>query len=443
MTRCNLYAVLYVVLAFVCLTAALPICNYVYATPDLQVNSIPKPVLSDSSLDVEMAFLGLEFPTNMIFLDSEDVLVTEKNRGTVNRILNWTILPEPLLQANVSGSVESGMLGIALSKQSEANSNRPTYVYIYLTESVIQHGDNVSLNRLYRYELHRNKLINPQLLIELPSSQHFIHNGGDIAIGPDNNIYTVVGDLNKPKESLTSNFGNGTIDGTGGILRVTPEGKSVGTEIIGTNSTLSLYYAYGIRNSFGLAFDPLSGNLWGTENGGGLYDEINLIEPGFNGGWAQVEGPISLTEKNKNNSDKLVDFEGRGKYSDPQFTWLSTVAPTGIVFFDSNRLGSRYKNDMFVGDFKNGNIYHFKLNGNRSGLSLEGSLKDSVADKPEEYEEIVFGKDFGNITDIAVGPDGYLYVLATFLDNDLNDWTKCGVSSSSSKSCHGVIYRIT
>jgi aldose sugar dehydrogenase len=87
------------------------------------------------------------------------------------------------------------------------------------------------------------------------------------------------------------------------------------------------------------------------------------------------------------------------------------VAPTALKFLTSSKLGAQYANDMFVGDANFGNIYHFGLNQNRTGLSLDDSLVDKVADKVEELGNIIFGKGFGVITDLQVGPDGYLYVL--------------------------------
>jgi glucose/arabinose dehydrogenase len=85
------------------------------------------------------------------------------------------------------------------------------------------------------------------------------------------------------------------------------------------------------------------------------------------------------------------------------------VVRTGIAFLNSDRLGNIYKNDMFVGDAKNGNIYHFKLNAQRTGLLLP----DGIVNSSDTLDQIVFGKGFGGITDIKANPyDGYLYVLA-------------------------------
>ena len=82
----------------------------------------------------------------------------------------------------------------------------------------------------------------------------------------------------------------------------------------------------------------------------------------------------------------MVDFEGKGKYSSPEFTWNKTVGPTAIKFLSTDKLGKQYENDIFVADAKNGRIYHFELNQNRTALLLEGPLIDKVADNDKEVE---------------------------------------------------------
>ena len=108
----------------------------------------------------------------------------------------------------------------------------------------------------------------------------------------------------------------------------------------------------------------------------------------------------------------MVDFDGEGKYSDPEFTWRLPVGLTSIKFLDSDKLGEEYENDLLVADIHNGNIYRFELNDQRTELVLDGFLADKVADTAEEYEETLFASGFSGITDIEVSPDGYLYVLA-------------------------------
>jgi aldose sugar dehydrogenase len=111
----------------------------------------------------------------------------------------------------------------------------------------------------------------------------------------------------------------------------------------------------------------------------------------------------------------LVNFEGKGKYREPAFIWFQTVAPTALKFFNSTKLGKQYQNDLFVGDYNNGNIYDFKLNENRTGLSLnDAKLNNNIAYSPNDYNPFIFASGFdGGISDIKVGPgDGYLYVLS-------------------------------
>ena len=112
------------------------------------------------------------------------------------------------------------------------------------------------------------------------------------------------------------------------------------------------------------------------------------------------------------NPDDLLEFGGKAKYSSPEFTWIPTIGSTALKFLNSDKLGKQYQNDIFVGDVHNGRIYHFDLNEARTGLLLEGPLDDKVADDEGENDGIVFGEGFGSISDLEVGPDGYLYVVS-------------------------------
>jgi aldose sugar dehydrogenase len=377
-----------------------------------------QPIINDPSLKADLVFQGLRNPTSMAFLGPNDILVLEKDQGTVQRIVNGHMLPQPVLHANVATEGERGMLGIAIAKDTRANGTRGNrFVFLYYTQS----NSAIPLgNYVYRYDLVDNKLINPDLILKLPARPGPIHDGGKVLIGPDKNVYAVIGDLRNHRTQAQNIASGGPPDLTSGIIRVTQDGKSVLNSPLGNTYPLNLYYAYGIRNSFGMDFDPVTGKLWDTENGPNYGDEINLVEPGFNSGWAQVQGiwtpkgeienenagPLNLHPSN------LVDFGGKGKYRAPEFIWFRCVAPTVLKFLNSTKLGKQYQNDMFVGDYNNGNLYHFKLNQNRTGLVLGNTLADKIANTPEDAKPVIFGTGFdGGITDLQVGPDGYLYVL--------------------------------
>jgi len=149
------------------------------------------------------------------------------------------------------------------------------------------------------------------------------------------------------------------------------------------------------------------------------------VDPGFNSGWIAVQGIWKPIEAKDPNSDfvpgemllhptDLVDFGGKGKYSAPEFVSKDAIGLTAIKFLNSDKLGKGYENDLFVGNVHLGTIFHFDLNKNRTGLNLEDALKDKIADNIQETQNITFAKGLGSITDLKVGPDGYLYVLSNY-----------------------------
>ena len=163
-------------------------------------SSTEGPTTDDPNLVVQPVYQGLKSPTAMAFIASNDILVLEKDEGTVQRIINGKILQEPLLQVVVDSKDERGMLGIAIATKDAATTSKtkasdsPTNVFLFFTEA--QLGDFPMGNRVYKYELvdDNTKLANPKLLLNLPALPDDSHVGGVVAIGPDNNVYLAVGD---------------------------------------------------------------------------------------------------------------------------------------------------------------------------------------------------------------------------------------------------------
>jgi glucose/arabinose dehydrogenase len=363
------------------------------------------PTLSDPSIRVEKVLAGLESPTSMAFLDSDDIIITQKDNGIVRLVLNGVLQPQPILQVPVLNNSERGLLGVAIANTTSSDSAAKT-VFVYYTEPV----GGEARNRIYRYEWDGvNNLTGGRLILDLPGEPGPNHNGGKVKIGPDGMLYAVKGDLNR--DGMLQNVRDGPApDDTSVILRVDFNGNGVGNILSALGVDLSKYYAYGIRNSFGFDFDPLTGILWDVEDGPTDYDEINIVLPGFNSGWQRVMGPIA--EKGITTED-LVLFQG-SHYADPVFSWLRSEGVTDMEIFNSTSLGEKYAYNMFVGDINNGNLYFFTINSNRSGLDLGGipGLEDLVANNSEELNTVILGRGFsGGITDIETGPDGYLYIL--------------------------------
>jgi len=367
-----------------------------------------EPALKDHRYSIEIFSKGLSFPTTMSFID-DDILVLQKNDGKVRLIQNGILQKESLLDFNVDGflSGETGLLGILILDST---------VYLYVTEATQDGGDQIA-NRIYKYDWDGNSLTNSILIHEFPPSPRTSHVGGVMTVGLDGTIYVVIGDMassNDDLEGPTQNYPYGKISDTSVILKVVPDG-SVIRPAQSTNPS-EYYHAIGIRNSFGLAVDHVTGNLWDSENGPWDSDEINLVLPKFNSGWEKIMGPA--TESQVQSLPIFDDF----KYSDPKFTWQKTTAPTALTFVDSKHFES-FRDSLLVADCINGNLYDFKLNAERLDFVFEGTgLQDRVLNNIDSMREIILGTGFGCITDLKFGPDGFLYIVS------ISD---------------GVIYRIT
>ncbi|MEX2205467.1 MAG: PQQ-dependent sugar dehydrogenase [Myxococcota bacterium] len=392
--------------------------------------------LEDPNLGIEAVVPVGTFsqPTSMAFLAPNDFLILEKASGEVHRVLNGVAQLAPVLTVPVNSSSERGLLGIAI------NTQNPPAVFLYFTEAPVLNGAPIA-NRVYRYTWSPGlgQLVSPTLILDLPVLNGPNHDGGVLLLGPPGQfpgvgdgaaLYTVIGDLNFNGQ-LQNNVTGALPDDRGVIFRVRQDGTpipgnpftpycSVTTTQTCVNDAgcpggetcqtrVARYYAYGVRNSFGLGLDPVTGSLWDTENGPATMDEINRVLPGMNSGWIDLMGPDSL---DPDSTAGLFNMPGAGlTYSDPEFSWTNTVAPTAIVFPSGSSLGDDYDDVALVADNNFGQIYAFQLNGSRTGFALGGALADLVAGNQTEANTVLFGSDFGPVTDLELGPDGNLYAV--------------------------------
>jgi glucose/arabinose dehydrogenase len=374
------------------------------------------PQLNDEALRVELVIEeGLLFPTSMIFLDNDTLLITQKDDGNVIAIINGTVRNQPVISVEVENRASRGLLGItAIEKPSSSGNTK--FVFLYFTEL---NGQDQIRNRVYRYEWNQENqtLVNATMVLDLPADPGPGHNGGKLEADRNGNLYAVIGDLNREGQ-LQNVPGGSAAEDSSVIIRITQNGSAVADNPFfnSSNERMQKYYACGIRNSFGLAIDPISGLLWDTENGPDSYDEMNIVYPGFNSGWNQIMGPISHSDIEQSDLEEdLMIFEG-SRYADPVFSWEESVGLTDLEFLNSRALGPEYAYNLFVGDFNNGNLYYFELNNTRTGVNLDDNdledLTDQVANDDQEVSQIVFARGFDNgIADIETGPDGFLYIL--------------------------------
>jgi glucose/arabinose dehydrogenase len=473
------------------------------------------PTVVDPNLGVRTVVSGLVTPSTMAFLGPNDFLVSEKNTGNVKRVVNGVVQGVGLDLA-VNNASERGLLGIALHPDFPANpgvylywscqappppaSNpfAPTQQRCADTpETGADSGNIVAVpllgNRVDRFVWTGSALVFDRNLLMLGSFQHDAapepegqndaaqpargnHDGGVLAFGPDGKLYVGVGDtgrrgqmqnlpLGPTPPTADDQFGGPAADNahlSGVILRVNDDGSTpadnpfftVGAQVGGeAGANIQRVFAYGLRNTFGIAVDPVSGNLWDQQNADDAFDELNRVERGMNGGWIQIMGPVSRIAQFKQIELTLPPSGGLAgaqlqqirwpatniadtpqqalsrlfmlpgsRYSDPEFSWKFAVPPAGIGFLSSRALGPQYANDLFAGAAtpltEGGYLFRFNLTGNRQQIAVDDPrLEDRVADNTAknditESESLLFGSDFGVGTDIETGLNGNLYVVS-------------------------------
>ncbi len=369
----------------------------------------------DPGLRVQTYLSGLDNPTGAVFLnDRGDLLVTQKDDGRVMIVRNRRVVGTAL-DLPVSNISETGLLSIALSPSFA----RDQLVYLFHTAADEDGGEAIS-NKISRYRLDGDRLVFDRKVIDLPAGPGGGHDGGKIAFDRKGKLYAVIGDLNRGDQRTANIETGGTTERLGAILRIQPNGSGIATNPFNarrqtgrTREPVADVYAYGVRNSFGIAFDPVTGALWDTENGPDRFDEINLVRAGFNSGWKDVMGPTSRTPVEPGS---LVLLGEQAHYSEPELSWSQPVAPTDLHFYDGPKLGRAYENDLFVGDVNTGALYHFDLTSRRQSLRLDGPLEDYVIDNDEsdplaETDDVRVGEGFGVVSDILSGPGG-MFVLS-------------------------------
>ena len=320
--------------------------------------------------EVEEVLGNLNFPVTMAFSPDGRLFFNELSTGNVRVVQDGVLLPQPFLTVPVSPVGERGLLGLTFDPNFQQNG----FVYIFHT------NPNPLSNRVVRYREENGIGVDPVILMDVPITVACSnHNGGNIRFGSDDMLYVTIGEY-----GCIPNWAQDLSRPQGKIHRINPADGSApldnpffddGDPTTGNDDRI---FAYGLRNSFDFAFQPITNKIFATENGPADNDEVNIIERGGNYGWPIVRGVA--------NNPNFID---------PILTFTPTIAPTGIDFYTGDKYPEEFKNDMFFGDFNTGKIRRVKLTG-------------SEADSVEFMTEFIAG-GFGFIVDVVDGPDGFLY----------------------------------
>ncbi len=321
---------------------------------------------------------GLAWPIALGFASDGRVFYAERNTGSIRIIENGAVLPTPFFTLpNTATAGERGLLGLALDPGFPAT----PWVYAYQT-----YGDaaNASTyNRIVRIQASGNAGVSSSVIFPMPAlSGATNHNGGVIAFGPDGRLWAVVGENADPSLAQTE------MSPLGKVLRMDSDGNPApDNPFYGSMSWENRVYTYGHRNMFGLAFHPVTGRAYVTENGPNCNDEVNLLTAGSNYGWGPswtCTIPPSLASTNRDGPSPVMPIDWWG---------APTIAPTNAAFFTGPLL-PQSRNHLMFGAYNDHRLRELTLTSDGTAVVNETVLLTATE----------------AILDVEMGRDGYLWV---------------------------------
>jgi len=341
-------------------TTSPPTSSSVPPSPDQPTSGtiVAEPVATD-----------LDHPATFVFDAGGAIFYGERLTGEIRRIdpntgKNTSVFTVPKVVGDVAN--EQGLVGLALPPTFPQD----PWLYAYATRMV----GGVAHDQIVRIRLNGNRGSSMHLVLDVQVAGER-HNGGRMLFGPDGMLYVVVG------ETYDSALAQDRSVNGGKVLRMTPSGGVPADNPFAG----SRIFSYGNRNSFGLAFDPQTGDLWETENGPECNDELNRILAGRNYGWGPSETCSGKAPQNTNGDGPKPLL--------PKVFYPITIGPTGIAFCDGCGLGTAREGHLFFGSFNTGDIHEVTLNADRTDVA-----KDAT---PFNHGNLVLS--------IESGPDGSLY----------------------------------
>lgn len=301
---------------------------------------------------------GLPDATAMAVAPDGSIFVTLRQTGVVALVREGKVVGD-FARIPVLGGGERGLLGIALDPDFPAT----PFVYVFLTDAA---PDGTPRSRIARLADRGDRASAPEVILDnLPAAE--VHNGGILAFGPDGKLYATLGDHTRGASAQDPR----SLDGK--VLRLNPDGSIPPDNPFPDSPVFTL----GHRNVFGLAFDPLGGRAFITENGPADNDEVNILRPGGNYGWPAVRG---------------IAHDPR--FIDPIYAFVQEVAPTDGIFYTGSALAPELRGDLLFGDYLHGAIHRLVLDAARAAVVEHG---------------VVYTNPTGPVLDVKVGPGGYAY----------------------------------
>lgn len=315
---------------------------------------------------LETVVAGLRRPTSLAFTPDGRLLVTEQP-GAIRVVEDGRLQPEPYYVPDVffpdseDQIIEFGLVGITVDPDFEQNG----YVYAYYST---QHPERRTV--LARIRDADGQGTDLEEILSLKAAPGCCHIAGSLRFAPDGTLFVTVGDHQMETESQNrgSPFGS--------ILRINRDGSAPpDNPFVDDEEADPRVYAYGLRNPFDLAIDPVSGRMFATENGWLGQDAIIEVKPGANYGWPGIYLDVPLDQ-----------------IEPPLLFYHEPIGPSGMELYQADALPALTGALLFC-QFNRGGALHAVT------FYPDGSVAtDAII-------------ALGCRSDVMTGPDGFIYFL--------------------------------
>jgi aldose sugar dehydrogenase len=321
---------------------------------------------------------GLSEPWSIAFLPDGRALVTERP-GRLRILEGGRLLPEPIRGIPTVFGGEGGLLDVAV----HPHYARPGSDWIYLTYGS-KSQDGLAMTAVIRGRLRDGEFIDQQQIFMAdpslfrPGGQRF---GSRLLFDGKGHLFFSIGDRAAPGDEQDLSRPNGKLHRVYDDGRIPPDNPFVGRP-----GAMPSIWSYGHRNPQGIAFSPVTGELWESEHGPRGGDELNIIQQGHNYGWPLITYGINY------DGTPITDHTGQAGMDQPVTDWVPSIATSAIAFYTGDRF-PEWKDNLFLGSLAAEELRRIELNG-----------------QTVTHQEILF-KGIGRVRDVVNGPDGYLYIV--------------------------------
>lgn len=330
----------------------------------------------------------LKNPWGVTSLPDGRLIITEKS-GTIRIATPAGALSAPITGIpKVNSDGQGGLLGIRVDPAFEQN----RMIYWVFSEPLPE--GNLTAVAKGKLSADEKKIEGATVIYRAtPAYKGTLHYGGRILFDKDGNLVISTGErsdkVTRPQaQELNSSLGK--------VIRITKDGKpAAGNPFVGKANAKPELYSYGHRNVQGLAFHPVTGDLWEVEFGPRGGDELNRIQPGKNYGWPTITYGIEYS------GEKVgAGIQQKEGLEQPVYYWDPVVSPSGITFYSSDNI-PEWKNNLFIGGLSSMHIVRLVIENNK--VVGEERL---LADEGQRFRDVTQGKD-GAL--YAVTDQGRLY----------------------------------